>query len=143
MTRLGKGFRFDYMILREATKRVGRRLVNLEGDDEVITVRPDDAELVAVAINTGNILVFPVDQVPILTGPARGVRMMKVPSGSQVIAMHLVSSGDSLQIKPKRGKDKRVQVKNIPVRNRATAGKSICGGILEVVPDSSVKGQIQ
>jgi DNA gyrase subunit A len=143
MTRLGKGFRFDYMILREATKRGGRRLVNLEGDDEVITVRPDDAELVAVAINTGNILVFPVDQVPVLTGPARGVRMMKVPSGSQVIAMQLVSSGDSLQIKPKRGKDKRVQIKNIPVRNRATAGKNVCGGILEVAPDRSVKGQIQ
>jgi DNA gyrase/topoisomerase IV subunit A len=143
MTRLGKGFRFDYMILREATKRIGRRLVNLEGDDEVITVKPEDAELVAVAIDKGNILVFPVDQVPILTGPARGVRMMKIPSGSQVIDMLLVSSGDSLQIKPKRGKDKKVQVKNLPVRNRATAGKSVCGGILEVAQDSSVKGQIQ
>jgi hypothetical protein len=57
--------------------------------------------------------------------------------------MHLVSSGDSLQIKPKRGKDKRVQIKNIPVRNRATAGKNVCGGILEVAPDKSVKGEIQ
>lgn len=69
--------------------------------------------------------------------------MMKVPSGSQVIAMQLVNSDDHIQIKPKRGKDKRVQVKNIPVRNRATAGKSVCGGILEVALDRSGKGQIQ
>jgi DNA gyrase/topoisomerase IV subunit A len=143
VTRLGKGFRFDYTILREATKRMGRRLVNLEGDDEVITVKPEDGELVALAIDAGNVLVFPLDQIPILAGPARGVRMMKVPGGSQVIAMELVESGDVLEIKPKRGKDKRVQIKNIPTRNRATAGKSICSGILQVALDRGDRGKVQ
>ncbi len=143
MTRLGKGFRFDYTILREVTKRIGRRLVNLEGADEVITVKPEDGELIAVVIDNGNILAFPVDQVPVLAGPARGVRMMKVPSGSGVIAAEFVNTGDCLEIKPKKGKDKRVPVKDIPVRNRATAGKSICAGILEVALDRSYEGQVQ
>ena len=141
MTRLGKGFRFDYTILQEVTKRIGRRLVNLEGEDEVITVKPEDGELMAVAIDNGNILAFPVDQVPVLAGPARGVRMMKVPSGSQVIAVEFVNAGDYLRIKPKKGKDKRVPVKEIPIRNRATAGKSICAGILEVALDRSAKAR--
>jgi DNA gyrase/topoisomerase IV subunit A len=142
MTRLGKGFRFDYTILREATKRMGRRLVILEGEDILITARPEDGELVAVVIDTGNVLIFPVDQIPVMAGPARGVRMMKVPAGSQVIAMELVDSDDRLQIKPRRGKDKSLRVKDIPIRNRATAGKSVCSGILEVSPDRSGKGQV-
>ncbi len=142
-TRLGKGFRFDYAILREPTKRMGRRLVNLEGNDEVITVKPENGEFVALATDSGNILVFPVDQVPILAGPARGVRMMKVASGFHVIAMELVNLGDTLQIKPKRGKDKNLQVKDILLRNRAGSGKSVCASILEMVLQRSDKGQAQ
>jgi DNA gyrase subunit A len=143
ITRLGRGFRFEYAILREPTKRIGRRLVNLESEDEVMAVKPEDGELVAVAIDSGNLLVFAADQVPILAGPGRGVRMMKVPSGSQIIAMELVNPGDFLEIRPKRGKEKRMQVKNIPTRNRAGSGKRVCSGILQVASDRSSKGQVQ
>jgi len=143
MTRLGKGFRFDYAILREPTKRMGRRLVNLEGDDEVVTVKPEDGELIAVAVDSGNILIFSVDQVPILSGPARGVRMMKVSSGSQVIGMELVNPDDELQVKTKRGRDRKFQVKDIPMRNRATAGKNVCSGIAEMASHRGGKGQVQ
>ena len=143
ITRLGKGFKFEYAGLQEPTKRIGRRLVNLEANDEVVAVKPEDRELLAVANDSGNLLILPVDQVPILAGAGKGVRMMKLPAGSQVINMELVSPGDYVHIKPKRGKDKKIKVADIPIRNRATSGKKICSGILEVAFEGSSKGQIQ
>ncbi len=53
ITRLGQGFRFDYGILRESTKRMGRRLVNLKEDDEVVAVKPVDGDHVAIGVNSG------------------------------------------------------------------------------------------
>ena len=102
ITRQGKGFRFDYGILREPTKRSGRKLVSLAQTDEVVAAIPEDAELVAIAVDSGKMLAFPVDQVPVLAGPGQGVRMIKVSPESQVVGLELINIGDSLQIQFKR-----------------------------------------
>ena len=53
ITRNGKGFRFEYNVLTEITKRSGRRMVNLGKGDQVVTVKPVDGDLVAVASKEG------------------------------------------------------------------------------------------
>jgi DNA gyrase/topoisomerase IV subunit A len=132
MTRSGKGFRFEYEILREPSKRMGRKLVNLRGKDETIAVIPEDGALMAVASDSGNILVFPIDQIPILSGPAQGVRMIKLKPGTLVVGFENVDEADRVEVKPKRGKLKSFSLKKLPIANRAGQGKNYCSGIVSM-----------
>jgi DNA gyrase subunit A len=132
MTRSGKGFRFDYEILREPTKRLGRKFVNLRGEDETLRVIPEDGTLMAVATDSGNILVFPVDQIPVLAGPAQGVRIVKLKPGSIAVAFDTGNKEDKLEVKPTKGKLKVFSMGNLPLANRAGQGKGYCAGIVSM-----------
>ena len=138
VTRDGKGFRFDFSILREPSKRGGRKLVNLVRDDEVVTVRPETGTLLAVASNAGKVLVFPVEQVPVLTGTGQGVRLITLKSGASLVAAETVDQGDTLQFRPTQGNEKTLSVDAIPQANRATQGKELFRGIdsMELIGDS-------
>ncbi len=129
ITRNGKGFRFDYSILRESTKRSGRKLVSLAQTDEVIAAIPEDGQVIAIAVDSGRMLAFPVDQVPILAGPGQGVRMIKVTPESHVVGLALMNIGDSLQIDSKEGKEQILEAADIPMANRSTRGKKVAESI--------------
>jgi DNA gyrase/topoisomerase IV subunit A len=142
VTRLGQGFRFDYSILRESTKRMGRRLVNLKPEDEVVAVKPVDGDHVAIGVNSGILLVFPVEQVSVLAGPGQGVRMIRLVPNTCVVAMETVSLDDKLRIKTKRGREKIVPVQEIQVGKRDTKGKSPgISGIARMVRLKTDKGR--
>jgi DNA gyrase/topoisomerase IV subunit A len=130
VTRLGKGFRFDYDLLKEPTKRGGRKLVNLGSEDDVVSVIPVQRETVAVGADSGHVLAFAVDQVPVLAGPAGGVRMMKLQEEAVVVGLDVLSRDDSLRIQPVTGKEKILGPSDLPTANRATKGKRVCRGIL-------------
>lgn len=132
VTRKGQGFRFDHESLREPTKRIGRKFANLKGDDQVVAVRPEDGELIAVASNSGKLLIFPADKVPVFTGPGQGVRFIHLTAGSEVVALEVVNPKDALRVQPKKGKEQTLLVEDIPTANRATQGKSDWKGILAV-----------
>jgi DNA gyrase/topoisomerase IV subunit A len=146
VTRLGQGFRFDYTMLREITKRIGRRLVNLKQDDEVVAVKSVDGELVAIGVDSGVVLVFPVEQVPVLTGPAQGVRMIRLASAGRVVALETVNVDDTLRVKTKRGKDRRFTVREISLGKRDTKGKPVgdprVTGIVQMERSRTDKGQV-
>jgi DNA gyrase/topoisomerase IV subunit A len=129
VTREGKGFRFEFGILREPSKRAGRRLVNLVGEDEIVAVKPEDGTLLAVASSSGKVLVFPIEQVPTLSGPGQGVRIISLKSGESVVSAEVVSQGDMLLFRPSQGKEKTLRVESIPHANRATQGKEVFRGI--------------
>ena len=143
ITRQGKGFRFDYGILREPTKRLGRKLVSLAQTDEVVAAIPEDADLVAIAVDSGKMLAFPVDQIPVLAGPGQGVRMIKVSTGSQVVGMELIKTGDSLQIEIKDGEEHILKAADIPRANRSTQGKKVGESIAAIKRLSRDEGHIE
>lgn len=132
VTRTGKGFGFDYELLRETSKRGGRKLATLKAGDETLTVIPVEGKLVVVAADSGNVVVFPVDQVPLLSGPGQGVRLMKLREGSEVVSLHTADPGDELLIRQKNGKEKTVTLHKIPLANRGGLGKKLCAGITVV-----------
>jgi DNA gyrase/topoisomerase IV subunit A len=132
LTRGGKGFRFDYGILREPSKRGGRRLVHLGANDEVITVKPEDGEVVAIASQDGNILVFPADQVPVFTGSGQGVRLIKLKKDFGAVGLVVTDKDAELKLITKRGKEKILAVAKMPQSNRAGQGKNYCSGIVAV-----------
>lgn len=142
----GQGFRFDYGILREPTKRGGRRLVNFRESDEVIAVKPVRGDRIAIGVSSGIVLVFSVEQVPILAGPGQGVRMIRLASGTRVVAMETVAPDDSLRIKTKRGKMRTFSVRDIPLGKRDTKGKPLgkppVTGIAEMGRFKADEGQV-
>jgi DNA gyrase/topoisomerase IV subunit A len=100
--------------------------VHLKGDDQVLTVKPQDTELVAVGADVGKVLLFPVEKVPVLAGPGQGVRMMRLTAKGEVVAMELVSLQDRLVLRPRKGKDVNLPVMSMPIASRGTQGKSYC-----------------
>ncbi len=132
LTKNGMGFRFEYSQLLEATKRMGRRFVNLKGSDEVVNVLPEDRELLAIGTNSGSILVFPIEQVPVLSGPAQGVRTIKLTPGTHVKNFAVIGSGDEIFVKTKRGLLKIYRAKDLFVANRDTKGKQLHSGISQI-----------
>ncbi len=130
VTKTGQGFRFDYNQVQEPTKRMGRRLVVLKKDDEVLTVKPESGSLAVIAADSGRLLVFPLEQIPVLSGPGLGVRLMKLPSESRIIALETVCSEDSLRIVRKRGKEKIIKVEEIASGQRASVGKANFPGMI-------------
>lgn len=126
ITRKGQGFRFEYDLLREPTKRIGRKLVLLKGDDQVIAVKPEDAEFLAIAANIGKVLLFHAAKVPILAGPGQGVRMMRLGAKGEVVGIELVNRQDALVLRPREGREVNVAVETIPLASRGTGGKTFC-----------------
>lgn len=129
ITRKAKGFRFDYDILREPSKRIGRKLVNLGSEDEIAAVKPEDGELVAVASDAGHILLFKMEEVPVLTGAGQGVRMMRLAAGAEVAGIEAVNEDDRLKVQPKKGKEKILAISDMVPARRAGVGKKYYGGI--------------
>ncbi len=142
VTRAGKGFRFEHDTLREPTKRGGRRFISIGKDNEVIGVKPEK-ELTAIASDVGKILVFPTEQISVLSGPAQGVRIIKLKPGERVVSFETVDPGESLKVRPKRAKEKILRVKNITPANRATQGKKLWAGITSMEIDDRGEDQGQ
>lgn len=141
VTKLGQGFRFDYSIIHEPTKRAGRRLVNLKEGDEVLTVKPETGELAAIAADSGRLLLFPVEQISLLAGPGQGVRLIRLPQGAQVTSFETLDPNDELKILRKRGKEKVVPVKTIDIGQRAGAGKAPFAGIIGIERQTGAREQ--
>ena len=111
-------------------------------DNEVIGVKPEK-ELIAIASDVGKILVFPTEQISVLSGPAQGVRIIKLKPGERVVSFETVDPGESLKVRPKRAKEKILRVKNITPANRATQGKKLWAGITSMEIDDRGEDQGQ
>jgi DNA gyrase subunit A len=139
----GRGFRFAFDILREPTKRLGRKIAGLPEGGEVVAVRSGSGTLVAIAADSGLVLVFPAEQVPVLAGPGQGVRLIRLGQDARVVAVELVSADDVLRIEPKKGKDKTVTVNQMPIANRATKGRRVSPSIRNVERIRGMDGEGQ
>ncbi len=131
VTRKGKGFRFDTEALKEPTKRQGRKIVNLDKDDEVLAVRSGESEFILVADARGYVLRFRLDQVPIMAGPARGVTFMKLPENVEIVDMALAKKEDQIRLYNSDEKFDLTEVGKIQLSGRGARGKKICPGIVK------------
>jgi DNA gyrase/topoisomerase IV subunit A len=129
VTRLGKGFRFEFEILREPTKRIGRKLLNLQDQDEVVAVRPEDRGLVAVAVSSGHVVIMPADDVPVMSGAAQGVRMVKIPADAGVVSLEVVDEHDNMTMRLSTGEERVLEAGDLVITRRGTAGKRYAPGI--------------
>src|SRR5262249_56580928 len=72
-----RGFGFRAAPDLSETTRSGRRVARVGDGDEVVTVEPVLGKTVVVAASSGKMLRLPLDEVAELSGPGRGVTLMK------------------------------------------------------------------
>ena len=90
----GMGVRFDLDPFKEPSTRLGRKFMKLRDQEEVVSVETLDpaaaTPILAVASQRGRVLLCNAGEVGVLSGPGRGVTVIKLDSTDRVLAMRLL-----------------------------------------------------
>jgi DNA gyrase/topoisomerase IV subunit A len=113
------------------TTRAGRRLARVADDDELIAIVPIRAKQVVLAATNGKMLRFGVDQVPVLTGPGRGVILMRPDDGEKVVGAVVIAPKAKFWAVPRDGGERELAGTDVPEGKRAQKGQKVVkrGGV--------------
>jgi DNA gyrase subunit A len=102
----GYGLRFALAPHREASTRAGRRYARPGKEDEIVGVAPaGPRDLLAVVTEKARALVCKVGEVNELSGPGRGVTVIKVEKEDRVLAFLCTARKDAeLQLETSKGR---------------------------------------
>jgi DNA gyrase subunit A len=130
-TARGYGFRATPDL--SETTRAGRRLARVGEGDEIVSVEPVGGPVVVVASARGKMLRFDLDEVAELSGPGRGVILMR-PGAERddriVGALALPRDGAFLAVTPE-GTERKLAPADVPAGKRAGKGQKVVkrGGV--------------
>jgi DNA gyrase subunit A len=129
-TARGYGFRATPDL--SETTRAGRRLARVGEGDEIVSVEAIAGAQVVVATARGKMLRFPVDEVPELAGPGRGVILMRPDATDDRVvgALALAKDAKFLVITPEGG-ERDIALREVPAARRAGKGQRVVkrGGV--------------
>ena len=91
----GMGVRFDLAPFKEPSTRLGRKFMKLREQEEVVSVETLDPSaatpILAVASQRGRVLLCNAEEVGVLSGPGRGVTVIKLDPTDRVLAVRILS----------------------------------------------------
>ena len=122
-TAQGMGFRFHPNL--EETTRNGRKVTRLTDDDEVVSVEPVGGGRVVCVTRDGKMLAFPAEDVSELTGPGRGVILMRLDDDDRMIGAVTTIPGRGVTVINTEGDEKKIALKDIPLGQRAGKGQRV------------------
>jgi DNA gyrase subunit A len=120
----GLGFRMK-VDLATLTKKNGRRVAKVTGDDELITVSPMAGELILTVSRDGYLTIFPASEVPELSAAGKGVILQKCPGTDKLVACLGVKQGEKLKARLAKGPDKEITISSLTIGQRAKRGERI------------------
>ncbi len=127
-----KGYGFRATPDLSETTRAGRRLARVGEGDEIVSVEAIAGAQVVVATARGKMLRFPVDEVPELAGPGRGVILMRPDATDDRVvgALALARDAKFLVITPEGG-ERDIALREVPAARRAGKGQRVVkrGGV--------------
>src|SRR5262249_33767956 len=130
-TARGYGFRATPELTE--TTRAGRRIARVGEGDEIVSVEPVLGKAVVVASARGKMLRFAIDGGAELSGPGRGVILMRPDKTDDRIvgALALAPTASFLAVTPE-GSERRVDVADVPAGRRAGKGQKVVkrGGVV-------------
>jgi DNA gyrase subunit A len=130
-TAKGYGFRAEPDL--SETTRAGRRVARVGEGDEIVSIEPVLGKTVVVATRRGKMLRFALDEVAELSGPGRGVILMR-PSGEAddrvVGALALPKDATFVAVTPEGG-ERKIAICDVPEGRRAGKGQKVVkrGGV--------------
>ncbi|HLQ52628.1 MAG TPA: DNA gyrase C-terminal beta-propeller domain-containing protein, partial [Terriglobales bacterium] len=122
-TAQGMGFRFRPNL--EETTRSGRKVTRLSDDDEVVSVELVHSGRAVCVSAAGKMLAFSVEDVSELSGPGRGVILLRLDEDDSLIGAVTPSPGQGVIVTKSDGDDREVRLKDIPLGHRAGKGQRV------------------
>ena len=124
VTRLGMSLRFSLRPHREPSTRAGRRYTKPKKDDEVIYVGlAVDESVVACATREGRALLCETEEVSLLAGPGRGVMLIKLGKGDQVVGARVLEyEDDRLVVGREKGSEYKISPAKYEIVSRGGKG---------------------
>jgi DNA gyrase subunit A len=134
----GYSLRFSLAGFVEPSTRAGRRYARLpEGQEVVAVARVTGAETIIAATRDARAILCSVDEVNFLSGPGRGVILIKVQDDDRVIGA-IASTGDRdlMTVETSRGSEQTISTAKYEVTGRGGKGRELMqrGGFARVIP---------
>jgi len=129
-----RGFGFRAAPDLSETTRAGRRVARVADGDEVVSIEPVVGKVVVVAASSGKMLRFPIAEVAELSGPGRGVTLMKPDSDSRIVgAIAIADKAKFIAVTPE-GNERDFAANEVPAGHRAGKGQKVVkrGGVAAI-----------
>ena len=129
-----RGFGFRTTPDLSETTRAGRRVARVADGDEVVSVEPVLGKAVVIAAASGKMLRCALDEVAELSGPGRGVILMKPDADGRIVgALALGEKAEFVAVTPE-GAERAFAVSDVPAGRRAGKGQKVVkrGGVAAV-----------
>jgi DNA gyrase subunit A len=135
----GYAMRFSLQPFVEASTRSGRRFARTAEGAEVVNVgMTTGEETVIAATSNARAMLSKADEVNFLSGPGRGVILIKIDFPDDKVIGAIVSTGDRdlLTVETTRGSEQTISTTKYEVTGRGGKGKELMqrGGFTKVVP---------
>jgi DNA gyrase subunit A len=138
ISRTGQAVRFTIDGFTDPSTKNGRTFMKLDAGDRVVGVElASGDENVCLASKNGHVLIFPIRQIPIFKGSAKGVISMRLSKDDVVLGFALSAAArDGLEVETSRGRREIVRTTKFEVGNRGNKGKLIIrrGHLSRVIP---------
>ena len=144
----GYALRFGLQPFVEASTRSGRRYARTADGAEVVSVGiTTGEETVIAATSNARAMLSKADEVNYLSGPGRGVILIKIDFPDDKVIGAIVSSGDRdlLTVETTRGSEQTISTTKYEVTGRGGKGKELMqrGGFTRVVPGEVAVPQLE
>ena len=124
VTARGFGFRFTPDLTE--TTRAGRKVARVGKGDEIVSIAPAEGKEVVCAARRGKMLRFPLKEVPELSGPGKGVFLMRPgDAGDRIVGAVSPAKDRKVIVVPVSGNERRLSVGEVPVGKRAGKGLKV------------------
>ena len=134
----GYSLRFSLAGFVEPSTRAGRRYARVPEGAEVVAVdRITGEETIIAATKEARAMLCPAAEINFLSGPGRGVILIKVQDDDRVIGA-IASSGDRdlMTVETSRGSEQTISTAKYEVTGRGGKGRELMqrGGFTRVIP---------
>ncbi len=116
----GYGFRFDFSNPAETTRN-GRKVASLKSDASLVGISEVTGSQVFLASQAGKGLCISIEDVPILSGPGAGVKLIKMVD-TELAGFKCVNEKESVTLVFENNEEKRIRLTQVPVYNRGSLG---------------------
>ena len=130
MSSAGMGVRFDLAPFKEPSTRLGRKFMKLRDGEEVVGVESlkpaSKAPILAVASQRGRVLLCNAEEIGVLSGPGRGVTVIKLDSTDRLLAARLLyQKDDQLVLLKQEGSKLPVSIRKYQPVTRGGKGHAL------------------
>jgi len=136
----GYSLSFGLLPFVEPSTRAGRRFAKpAEGFEVVGAGKATGTEPVICATKQGRVLISPVNEINYLSGPGRGVILIKLQAGADRVLGFVASRGDRdlLRVETSRGAEQTISTAKYEVTGRGGKGRELLqrGQFTRVIPN--------